>query len=69
MQKIPLYCYNRPDGGTTNTLRQPEHEDYTLRWRLIADAGMLLRLEGTVTECVDTDRPDDWAEIENTEEN
>lgn len=66
MQKIPLYRYTRPDGGVTVSTVKPDSE-YTEMVRLVADEGHTLTDGNTTTPCVDTDDPDVWAEVEDTE--
>ena len=66
MQKITLYRYTRPDGGTTVSPIIPDVE-YTELFRLVADEGMLLTDGFNKTPCVDTDTPDIWSEIIDTE--
>ena len=66
MQKIPLYRYTRPDGGVTVSTVKPDTE-YTEMTRLVADEGNALTNGNTTTPCVDTDNPDVWAEVEDTE--
>ena len=64
MQKITLYRYSRPDGGVTNSPVKPENEEYTTRYRLIADEGKTL-VNGDITaECIDTDSAEGWNEID-----
>lgn len=64
MQKITLYRYTRPDGGTTNTPVKPDCE-YTILYRLVADEGNTLSNGKEETACVDTEIPEEWSEIEN----
>ena len=62
MKTIPLYRYTRADGGTTVSTIKPETECTELT-RLIADDSYILT-KGTIqTSCIDTDNPDEWAEI------
>lgn len=67
MQKITLYRYTRPDGGTTNTPVKPDCE-YTILYRLVADEGKMLTNKKDTTFCIDTETPDEWNEIENEEQ-
>lgn len=67
MQKITLYRYIRPDGGTTNTPVKPDCE-YTILYRLVADEGKTLTNKKDITFCIDTETPDEWNEIENEEQ-
>lgn len=62
MQTITLYRYTRPDGGVTNATIKPEGA-YTVRYRLIADEGMVLTNGTTTAACVDVDSPEGWTEI------
>lgn len=66
MQKITLYRYVRPDGGVTISTAKPD-ADYTELSRLIADEGMILTDGENQTPCVDTDTPDAWYELVDTE--
>lgn len=66
MQTIPLYRYTRPDGGVTVSTVKPS-VDYTELFRLVADEGYTLTNGETTTACIDTDNPDNWTEIEDTE--
>lgn len=66
MQIISLYRIIRPDGGVTVSPVKPDGE-YTELYRLIADDGMVLTNGETVTACTDTNTPDVWTEIEDTE--
>lgn len=66
MQIIPLYRYNRPDGGVTVSPVKPEGE-YTELFRLIADEGMMLTDGENFTGCTDTDSLDKWSEVEDPE--
>ena len=62
MQKITLYRFTRPDGGTTVSTVKPETE-YTELTRLVADDGHALTDGVIVCECVDTDNPGAWSEV------
>lgn len=66
MQIITLYRIIRPDGGVTVSPVKPDGECTEL-YRLIADEGMVLTNGETVTACTDTNTPDVWAEIVDTE--
>lgn len=66
MQKIPLYRYNRQDGGVTVSPVKPICE-YEELFRLVADDGMVLTDGTNVTPCIDTTEPDTWQEVEYTE--
>lgn len=63
MQKITLYRYTRPGGGVTVSPVKPDGE-YTMLYRLIADEGRTLTDGENYTECVDTDNPDAWEEVD-----
>lgn len=68
MQIIPLYRYNRPDGGVTVSPVKPERECTEL-FRLVADDGMVLIDGLTITTCTDTSESEKWQEVsEVTEE-
>lgn len=62
MQTIPLYRYNRPDGGVTVSPMKPD-TTYAELVRLVADDGKLLTDGNISTPCVDTENPSVWAEI------
>ena len=62
MQTITLYRYTRPDGGVTNATVKPEGA-YTVRYRLIAEEGMVLTNGTATAACVDVDSPEGWTEI------
>ena len=64
MKIVNLYRYIRPDGGTTNSINVPDIEDYTIRYRLIADNDKELTNGFDKTTCVDTDDYNDWYEID-----
>ena len=66
MQKIPLYRFTRPDGGTTVSTVKPSGE-YTELTRLVADDGYVLTDGVTTTACTDTATPDIWSEVPDTE--
>lgn len=66
MQKITLYRYTRPDGGVTVSPVQPDGE-YTVLYRLVADEGKVLTDCTDVCGCIDTDKPDKWTEIAETD--
>ena len=62
MQTVPLYRHTRHDGGVTNSTAKPAGA-YTVRYRLIADDGMVLTNGTDIASCVDVDRPYGWTEI------
>lgn len=66
MQKIILYRYTRQDGGVTVSTVKPDTE-CTEMTRLVADEGYSLTDGNTTTSCIDTDNPDVWSEVEETE--
>ena len=63
MQKIVLYRYARPDGGTTVSPVKPDCE-YTVLYRLVADEGKIISNGKEATPCIDTETPDEWSELE-----
>ena len=63
MQTVTLYRSIRPDGGVTVSPDKPENVDYTIKYRLIADEGMMLTNGSTVTTCVDAESAAGWTEI------
>ena len=67
MKIIPLYRYEREDGGITVSPIKPECE-YTEKVRLVADDGKILTYHGEIYgEVVDTDSADGWGEVDNPE--
>ena len=62
MQTIKLYRFTRPNGGVTVSPVKPDG-DYTELFRLVADEGYVLTNGETVTSCTDTDNPNIWSEI------
>ena len=66
MQTISLYRYTRADGGMTVSTVKPDTE-YTELFRLVADEGHVLTDGSTTAPCVDTDNPDVWIEIVDSE--
>lgn len=66
MQKIPLYRYTRPDGGVTVSTVKPDTE-YTALTRLVADEGYVLTDGVVIASCIDTDGPDMFYEILDSE--
>ena len=66
MKIIPLYKYERPEGGITVSPVKPEDTQYTEEVRLVADKGKALTKDGTeLTICVDTDTSEGWYEVDN----
>jgi hypothetical protein len=68
MQIIPLYKYEREDGGTTVSPIKPENTEYTEMYRLVADEGKILTNGERQTSCADVESVDGWEEIDNPEE-
>lgn len=66
MQKIILYKHTRSDGGITVSPVKPDCE-YTILYRLVADEGNILSNDKEETACVDTETPEEWSEIENSD--
>ena len=66
MQTITLYRFIRPDGGVSVSPVKPDVE-YTELFRLVADDGMILTDGENYTSCTDTDNPDIWSEVVDTE--
>lgn len=64
MQDVILYRYADGQGGAIVSPEMPDGE-YSALHRLIADDGCMLTDGNTVCECVDTDNPENWAEIPN----
>ena len=59
-----LYRYEREAGKITVSTEKPDC-DYTIKFRLIADEGMLLTIDGeNFTSCIDVESPDCWYEVE-----
>lgn len=63
MQIIPLYKYERADGGTTVSPIKPECE-YTEMYRLVADEGKILTNGEITTSCIDVESAEGWQEID-----
>lgn len=64
MQKKILYKYERENGGITVSPIKPD-APYFLCYRLIADEGKALTLDGNdLCDVVDTDNIDGWHEVE-----
>lgn len=69
MQIIPLYRYERPEGGITVSPVRPNDIEFAIKYRLIADEGMILTDGENMTSCIDVDNPAGWTEIiDETEE-
>ena len=63
MQLIPIFKFERENGGTTVSPIKPECK-HTEMLRIIADAGKLLTKDGkSFTACTDTDTADGWYEV------
>lgn len=65
MQTITLYRYSRTDGGVSVSPVKPDGE-YTERFRIVADEGMMLTDGENFTTCTDTESPAMWAEVVGT---
>jgi hypothetical protein len=64
MQIITLYRYERENGGVTVSPNKPNVE-YTEMYRLVADDGKLLTLDGeNTTSCADVESIEGWYEID-----
>ena len=63
MQIIPLYKYERTEGGTTVSPVKPESK-YTDMYRLIADEGKALTNGEIITPCIDVESVEGWSEID-----
>lgn len=69
MQIIPLYKYERPEGGVTISPVKPENTPFTGEVRLVADEGKALTKDGVLlTSCVDVETAEGWYEVDNPEE-
>lgn len=66
MKKIPIYKYERPDGGTTVSPVRPEHSEYEEMYRLVADEGKILRKGkyGIELNSIEVDNDEEWEEYE-----
>lgn len=62
-----LYRVTRSDGGVDVTPIKPSHNDYTETYRLIADDGMILTDGENTCTCIDTDYPENYTEIAETD--
>ena len=67
MNIIPLYRYKRENGGVTVSPIKPSCE-YTEQYRLIADEGKMLTIDGKdLRSVVDVTSVDGWYEVVSTE--
>ena len=67
MQIIPLYKYERENGGTTVSPIKPNCK-YTEMYRLVADEGKALTNGDIITSCVDAESTEEWVEIDEPKE-
>lgn len=68
MKTIPLYKYERPEGGLTMSPVKPENTPFTEEVRLVADEGKALTKDGAnLTPCVDVETAEGWYEVDNPE--
>lgn len=64
MEKKVLYRYEREGGGVTVSPKKPECE-YTEQYRLIADEGKMVTLDGEdLRAVVDVADPEGWYEVD-----
>ncbi len=64
MEIKTLYKFIRPDGGTTVSTVKPDGE-YTEKFRLIADEGKMLTMDGTTLYgCTDVESVEGWYEVD-----
>lgn len=64
MQIITLYRYVRENGGVTISPNKPKCK-YTEKYRIVADEGKLLTLDGVnTTTCADVESIEGWYEID-----
>lgn len=54
------------DGKTTISLVEPQG-DYTITYRVVASEGKEITNGEITCQCMDTDNPEEWTEIEDTE--
>lgn len=70
MQTKVLYRYKTKQGGVIVSPNKPSEKmhigEITELQRLIADEGMVLTNGEKTTPCIDTDTPEVWMEIPNT---
>lgn len=65
MPIIPLFKYERTNGGITVSPVKPEDAEYTEMFRLVADEGKVLTKDGVnTTTCTDVESSEGWYEIE-----
>lgn len=65
MQVIPLYRYQRSEGGITVSPKKPENTDFFEAVRIIADEGKILVKEGQEPcYCLDVETIEGWHEID-----
>lgn len=62
MKTIKLYRYEE-NGKVIITPNKAKKTDKPAKYRLVADAGMILQNGDTTVCAVDTYAPDDWVEI------
>lgn len=62
MQIIPLYKYEREEGGITVSPMKPDGT-YTEMFRIVAEEGMVLVNGDIVTSCTDVESLDGWGEV------
>lgn len=67
MEIITLYRYSRQNGGTTVSPNKPDVE-FTNLYRLVAGGGKILSNGVEQVFCTDTETPDQWIEIDYTED-
>lgn len=63
-----LYRVTRSDGGVDVTPNKPMDGTFIETYRLIADDGMILTNGENTYTCVDTDYPENYTEISETED-
>lgn len=69
MKVVKLYRTVREDGGVTVSPTKVESGEYTEMFRLIADDGKLLTVNGIDTcPCVDVETVEGWYEVDAPEE-
>lgn len=67
-QKI-LYRFKRADGGITHSLKKPNEAGYNKLYRLIADDGKMLTIDGeNLSPVVDVENAEGWYEVDAPEE-
>lgn len=65
MQIIPLYKYQRAEGGITVSPIKPEKTEITEAVRIIADEGKMLTIDGiNYTQCADVESAEGWFEVD-----